>query len=129
MRRILPFLQQHTPLAHNIHHSHTETSSVLSTSPRAHLRVVGMLRFMSDTNQPSLPTPFYSVLVSVFCLHGPFNCISFHKFSRQLSVFSFCSSGLISALLVLSTEYLFMKVSLSPDIIPSGCLGSKTPTY
>ena len=33
-------------------------------SPRAHLPVVGMLRFMSDVNQPSLPTPFYSVLVS-----------------------------------------------------------------
>ena len=37
-----------------------------SPSPRADLHVVGMLRFMSDTNQPSLPTPFYSVLVSVF---------------------------------------------------------------
>ena len=34
-----------------------------------------------------------------FCLHGPFNCISFHTFSRQLSAFSLCSSGLISALL------------------------------
>ena len=34
-------------------------------SPRAHLHVVGMVRFMSDTNQPSLPTPFYSVLVSI----------------------------------------------------------------
>ena len=44
-----------------------------------------------------------------FCLCGTFNCISFHKFSRQLSVFSLCSSGLISALLVLSTMYLFMK--------------------
>ena len=42
-----------------------------------------------------------------FCLCGPFNCISFHKFSQQLSAFSFCSSGLISALLVLSTLYLF----------------------
>ena len=40
-----------------------------------------------------------------FCLHGPFNCISFHKFSRQLSVLSLCSSGLISALLVLSTVF------------------------
>ena len=28
-----------------------------------------------------------------FCLHGPFNCISFHKFSQQLSAFSLCSSG------------------------------------
>ena len=60
-----------------------------------------------------------------FCLYGPFNRISFHKFSWQLSVFSLCSSGLISALLVLSTIYLFMKVSFSPDIIPSGWLGSK----
>ena len=37
-----------------------------------------------------------------FCLYGPFNCISFHKFSRRLSVFLLCSSGLNSALLVLS---------------------------
>ena len=51
------------------------------------------------------------------CLCGPFNCISFHKFSLQLSAFLLCSSGLISALLVLSTVYLFMKVSFSPDII------------
>ena len=34
-------------------------------SPRAHLHVVGMLRFMSDINEPSLPTPFYSVLMSI----------------------------------------------------------------
>ena len=34
-------------------------------SPRAHLHVVGMLRFMSDINKPSSPTPFYSVLVPV----------------------------------------------------------------
>ena len=34
-------------------------------SPWAHLHVVGMLRFMSDINQLSLPTPFYSVLVSI----------------------------------------------------------------
>ena len=59
-----------------------------------------------------------------FCLYGPFNCISFRKFSWQLSAFSLCSSGLISALLVHST-YHFMKVSLSPDIIRSGWLGSK----
>ena len=45
-----------------------------------------------------------------FCLYGPFNSISFQKFSRQLSAFSLCSSGLISASLVLSTMYLFMKV-------------------
>ena len=55
-----------------------------------------------------------------FCLYGPFNCISFKKCSRQLSAFSLCSSGLISALLVLSTVYLSMKVSLSPDIVFCG---------
>ena len=60
-----------------------------------------------------------------FCLYGPFNCISFHKFSILLSVFSLCSCGLSSALLVLSTIYLFMKVSFTPDIIPSDWLGSK----
>ena len=57
-----------------------------------------------------------------FCLCGPFNCISFHKFSRKLSTFSLCSSSLISALLVFSTIYLFMKVSLSSDIILCGWL-------
>ena len=31
-----------------------------------------------------------------FCLFGPFNCFSFHKFFRQLSIFWLCSSGLIS---------------------------------
>ena len=50
-----------------------------------------------------------------FCLRGPFNCISFHKLSRQLSAFSLCSPNLISALLALSAIYLSMKVSLSLD--------------
>ena len=59
------------------------------------------------------------------CLYGPFNCISFCKFSQQLSAFSLCSSSLISALLVLSTTYLFMKVSFSPKIILCGSLGLK----
>ena len=60
-----------------------------------------------------------------FCLYGPFNFISFHEFFRQLSFFSLCSYGLIFALLVLSTTYLFMKVSFSPDIIICGWLGLK----
>ena len=51
--------------------------------------------------------------------------ITFHEFSRQLSAFWLCSSGLISALLVLSTVYLFMKVSPSPDITLCGWLGLK----
>ena len=60
-----------------------------------------------------------------FCLYDLFNCISFHKFSRQVSVFSLCSSGLISALLILPTTYLFTKVFFGPDIILCGWLGSK----
>ena len=56
-----------------------------STSPRAHLLVVGMLLFMSDINQPSLPTPFFfkfcSWSISVFmalstvshCINSPDN--------------------------------------------------------
>ena len=42
-----------------------------------------------------------------FRLNGLFISISFHKFSRQLCVFSLCSSRLISALLVLSNVCLF----------------------
>ena len=46
-----------------------------------------------------------------FCLYDPFNCISFHIFSRQFSVFSLCSSSLISALSVLSTIYVLWQSS------------------
>ena len=55
-----------------------------------------------------------------FILYGPFNCISFHNSPDNSSAFSLCSSGLISALLVLSTINFFMKVSLSPDVILCG---------
>ena len=58
-----------------------------------------------------------------FCLYDPFNCISFHTFYQQLFAFSLCSSALISTLLILSTTYLFMKVSFSPDLILCGWLG------
>ena len=89
-------------------------------SSTAHLYVVGMLRFVSfDINQQSLSTPFYSALGVYFCLYGPFNCVSFHKFSRQFSAFSSFSSGLISTLFVLSTIYLFLKVCLMVSDIPA----------
>ena len=94
-------------------------------SPRAHLDVVGMLRLYVWRKSTELAHSFLFCSCVYFCLYGPFNCISFHQFSRQLSFFWLCSSGLISALLVLSTLCLFMKVSFSPDIIPSGWLGSK----
>ena len=37
-----------------------------------------------------LPTLFFLSFCSCvcFCLYGPFNCISFHEFSQQLSAFS-----------------------------------------
>ena len=60
-----------------------------------------------------------------FYLYGPFDCISFHQVSKQLSVFLLCSSNLISSSFVLSIICLFMKVSFSPDIIPNGWLGLK----
>ena len=75
----------------------------------------------NNNNKLSLPAPFLFCSCVCFCLYGPFICISFHKLSRQLSVFSRCSSSLISVLLVLSTIYLFMKISFSP----SGWLSSK----
>ena len=67
----------------------------------------------------------FILFLCLFLSYGPFNFISFHKFSRQMSVLSLCSSGLISALLVLSTICRFMKVFFSPDTITSGSLGSK----
>ena len=75
-----------------------------------------------------MPTPFVVCTCVGFCLYGPFNYISLHKFSWQLSVFSLCSSGLISALLLLSTVYIPLYESLlqpSPDVILCGWLGWK----
>ena len=70
-----------------------------------------------DMNQPSLPTPFYSVFVSV----SAFMALStvFHSINSpdNFPAFSLCCSRLISAILVLSPLYLFVKVSYSPDII------------
>ena len=55
-------------------------------SPRAHLHLLGMLRFMSD--KPTKLAHSFSFCSCVyFCLYSPFNCISFHKFSPQLWFF------------------------------------------
>ena len=69
---------------------------------------------------------FYSCVF--FCLYGPFNCISFRKLSRQLSVFltPFFRSYLLPYW-SFQLMYRFMKVSFSPGKIPSGWLGLKTP--
>ena len=53
------------------------------------------------------------------CLYDLFNCILFRKSSRQLSVFSLCSSDLISALLVLVTIHLF-EIHSSEEALPIG---------
>ena len=65
---------------------------------------------------------FFLVSVSVFmALSTVFHSIN----SPDNTPLSLCSFGLFSALLVLLTTNLFMKVSLSPDIILIGWLGSK----
>ena len=98
-------------------------------SPRAHLHVVGMLRLnVFDINQPSLPTPFYSVLecVSVFMdLSSVFHSIIFF---RQLSAFSLCSSGSIPALSVLLTTYLYESLPQPWYNNPLWLTGLKAPT-
>ena len=77
-----------------------------------------------DINQLNLPRP-YHLFLCLFLSLWPFQLYSFHKSSWLLSALSFCSSSLMSALLVFSTMYLFMKVSLSPDTILCGWLGLK----
>ena len=63
-----------------------------------------------------------------FCRYGPFNCISLHKFSRQLSAFLLCSSsGLISALMVLSTIYSLDESLPQPWYNPLWLTGLKAP--
>ena len=37
--------------------------------------------YVFDTNKPSLPTPF-NLFSCLFLSLSPFNCVSFHKFSR-----------------------------------------------
>ena len=80
-----------------------------------------MLQFMSDINQPSLPTPFfyYSVLVSIsvfVALSTAFHSIN----SPDNSPLSHSVLPVFSALLVLPTIYLLVKVLLSPDMILCG---------
>ena len=60
--------------------------------------------------------PFYSVLVSIsvsMALSTVFHSIN----SPNSSPFSYCSSSLISAILVLATIYLFMKVFFTSDMM------------
>ena len=80
--------------------------------------------YVFDINQPSLLAPFYSALVSV-SVFRILSTVFLYLNSPDNSAFSLCSSDLISAVLVLSTRYLVMKVSFSPDIILCGWLDLK----
>ena len=94
---------------------------VLHTSPRGLTFMWWGCYGLCHRHKPTELTHSFLFCSCVYlCLYGPFNCISFHAVSRQLSVFLLCSSGRISAVLVLSTTYLSMKISFSRDIIPSG---------
>ena len=72
-RRILLLSFKLIPCIHNTVHwlfdalrfNRTCARSAGFGSRVAHFHIVGMLRFMSDVNQPSLPTSFYSVLVTI----------------------------------------------------------------
>ena len=90
-------------------------------SPRAHPSRGGdVAGYFPDINQTSLPSPSYSVLVSVsafMALSTVFHSINFPNNSIRFLTLFFRS---FSALLVLSTIYLFMKVSVSPDVIYCG---------
>ena len=71
--------------------------------------------YVFDINQPSLPTLFYSVLVSI----SVFMALStaFHSINPpdNSPLSHSVLPVLILVLLVIITRYLFMKVSLSPD--------------
>ena len=79
-----------------------------------------VLVYVPDINQPSLPTPFYSVLVSVsvfmalstvfFSINSPDNSLLSHSVLLVL----FCLIGPLNYI------YLFMQVSLSLDKILCG---------
>ena len=108
---VLDCMQISKPATFSLSLSHTHTHVPAGSPSRG-----GDIKvYVLDINQPSLPTPFI-LFLCLFFSYGPFTCISFHKFSRKLSVYSLCSPSLISASLVLSTIYFFLKASLN------GCL-------
>ena len=76
--------------------------------------------YVRDINQQSLPTPFYSVLVSI-SVFMVLSTVFYSINSPDNSPFSLSVLPVLSlTLLVLSTIGLFMRVSFIPDIIPSG---------
>ena len=88
---------------------------LLDWPPRAHLHVVEMLRFMSGISQPSLPTPFHSVLASIYV----FMALStvFHSINSSDN-FPFSDS----VLLVLSLPYWSFQLYISLWKSPSALI-------
>ena len=76
--------------------------------------------YVFDINQSSLPTPFYSVLVAVSVFTALSTVFHFIDYFNNFQLSHSVLPVLFSALLVLSTIYLFTKVPLSPDIILCG---------
>ena len=120
----------HHPHCHHHHHHHITTTTVIniivvvvpSDSPS---RGGDVAVYFSEVNQPNLPTPFYSVLVSVsvfLALSTVFHFIS----SPDISPLSRCVLPvLFRPHSALSIIHLFMKVSLSPHVILCGWLALK----
>ena len=80
--------------------------------------------YVFDINQPSLATPFYSVLVSISVLMAL--SAEFHSINSPDN--SPLSPSVLPVLFLPYWSfqlYVFMKVSLSPDIILCGWLGLK----
>ena len=72
--------------------------------------------YVKDINQPSLPTPFESVLVSIsvfVALSTVFHSVNSPTTRRFLAL-------LLESYFCLSTILFFMKVSSRPDLLPSG---------
>ena len=84
-----------------------------------------VVAYVSNIKQPSFPTPFYSVLVSISVFMA-LSTVFYSINSPYSSPFSHSGlSDLISVLLVRSIIYFFMKVSFSPDVTFTGL---KAPT-
>ena len=90
--RLCPFPVQRARLHPVSDRSHISQPNCPCPFPvkRACLHLVGKLRFMSDINQSSLPTPFYSVLMSIsvfMALSNVFHSInSLHESSLSHSI-------------------------------------------
>ena len=102
-------------------------SNIPGLSPRAHLHVVGMLRFMYSTKANRACPLLLSCSCIRVCLYGPFNCILFHN-SPGNSPLSH-SVLLILLCLIGPFNYISLYESLpQPWVNPLWLTGLKAPT-